>query len=51
MGVNDKMWTDLDLYRGSTLGIGVCATERYYSKVDVGHIYWKEKETQGKFYS
>ena len=40
MGINDKVWTDLDLYRGTNLGIGVYAIERFYPKVGVGKI-WK----------
>ena len=32
MGVNDKVKTDLDLYKG----MGVYATERSYPKADVG---------------
>ena len=38
MGVNDKVKTDLDLHRGSNLGIGVYAIERFYPKVSVGQI-------------
>ena len=32
MGVNDKVWTDLDLYRRSNLEIGEYAIERSYPK-------------------
>ena len=39
MGVNDKVLLDLDLYRGSNLG--VYAIERSYPKVGVGQI-WKK---------
>ena len=38
MGVNDKVGTDFDLYRGSNLGMGVYAFERSYPKVDGGQI-------------
>ena len=38
MGVNDKVRTDLDLYTGSNLRMGVYATERSYPKVGVGQI-------------
>ena len=38
MGVNDKVRTDLDLHKGSNLGMGVYATERSYPKVGVGQI-------------
>ena len=41
MDVNDKVWTDLDLYRGSNLGMGGDAIERSYPKVGVGQI-WKK---------
>ena len=41
MDVNDKVWSDLDLYRGSNLGMGVYAIERSYPKVGVGQI-WKQ---------
>ena len=37
MGVNDKVKTDLDLYKG----MGVYATERSYPKANVGQI-WKQ---------
>ena len=33
MGVNDKVRTDLDLHKGSNLGMGVHAIERSYLKV------------------
>ena len=36
--VNDKVRTDLDLHKGSNLGMGVYATERSYPKVGVGQI-------------
>ena len=36
MGVNDKVRTDLDLYKGSNLEMGVYAIERAYPKVGVG---------------
>ena len=38
MGVNDKVWTDPDLKKGSNLGMGVYAIERSYPKV-VGQIW------------
>ena len=38
MGVNDKVRTDLDLYKVSNLGMGVYAIERSYPKVGVGQI-------------
>ena len=41
MGVNDKVWTDLDLYRGSNLGMEIYAIESSYLKVSVGQI-WKQ---------
>ena len=41
MGINDKVWTDLDLYRGSNLAMGVYAIERSYPKVVEGQI-WKQ---------
>ena len=41
MGVNDKVRTDLDLHKGSYLGMGVYAVERSYPKVGVGQI-WKQ---------
>ena len=41
MGVNDKVWTCLDLYRGTNLGMGVYAVERSYPKVGIGQI-WKQ---------
>ena len=41
MGVNDKVRTDLGLYKGSNLGMGMYAIERSYPKVGVGQI-WKQ---------
>ena len=38
MGVNDKVRTDLDLYKGSNLEMGVHGIEKSYSKVGVGQI-------------
>ena len=38
MGVNDKVRTDLDLHKGSNLGMMVYAIERSYPKVGVGQI-------------
>ena len=38
MGVNNNVWTDLGLYRGSNLGMGVYAIEKSYPKVGVGQI-------------
>ena len=38
MGVNDKIRTDLDLHKGSNLGMGVYAFESSYLKVGVGQI-------------
>ena len=38
MGVNDKVRTDLDLHKGSNLGMGVYAIERSYPSVGVGQI-------------
>ena len=38
MGVNDKVRTDLDLYKGSNMGMGVYAIERSYPMVGVGQI-------------
>ena len=38
MGVNDKVRTDLDLHKWSTLGTGVYVIERSYPKVGVGQI-------------
>ena len=37
-GVNDKVRTDLDLHKGSNLGMWVYAIERSYPKVGVGQI-------------
>ena len=39
MGVNDKVWTCLDLYSGTNLGMGVYAVERSYPKVGIGQIW------------
>ena len=50
MGVNDKVRTDLDLHKGSILGIGVYAIERSYFKVGVGQI-WKQYLKQLKTYA
>ena len=41
IGVNDRVRTDLDLHKGSNLGMGVYAIERSYPKVGVGKI-WKQ---------
>ena len=41
MGVNDKVRTDLDLHKGSNLGMVVNVVERSYPKVAVGQI-WKQ---------
>ena len=41
MVVNGKVWTDLDLYRGSNLAIGMYAIKRSYPKVGVSQI-WKQ---------
>ena len=38
MGVNDKVRNDLDLHKGSNLGMVVYAIERAYPKVGVGQI-------------
>ena len=38
MGVNDKVRTDLDLHKGSNLGMVVYAIERSYPKVGVCQI-------------
>ena len=38
MGVNDKVRTDLDLHKGSNLGMWGYAIERSYPKVGVGQI-------------
>ena len=52
MGVNDKVRTDLDLHKGSDLGMRVYAIERSYNypKVDVGQI-WKQYHKQLKKYA
>ena len=40
MGVNEvHVGTDLDLHKGSNLGMGVYAIERSYPKVGVGQIW------------
>ena len=38
MGVNNKVRSDLDLNKGSNLGMGVYAIERSYPTVGVGQI-------------
>ena len=38
MGVNDKARTNLDLHKGSNLGMVVYAIKRPYPKVGVGQI-------------
>ena len=38
MGVNDKVRTDLDLHKGSNLGMGVYTIERSYPKVRVSQL-------------
>ena len=50
MGVNDKVRIDLDLHKGSNLGIGVYAIERPYPKVGVGQI-WNQYLKQLKNYA
>ena len=50
MGVNDKVRTDLDLYKGSNLGMGVYAIKRSYPKVGVCQI-WKQYRKQLKNYA
>ena len=50
MGVNDKVRTDLDLHKGSNLGMGVYVIERSYPKVGVGQI-WKQYLKQLKNYA
>ena len=50
MGVNNKVKTDLDLHKGSNLGMGVYANERSYPKVGVGQI-WKQYHKQLKNYT
>ena len=47
MGVNDKVRTDLDLHKGSNLGMGMYAIERSYPKVGVSQI-WKQYPKQLK---
>ena len=41
MDLNDKVWTELDLYRRSNLRMGVYAIEISYPNVGVGQI-WKQ---------
>ena len=41
MGVNDKVRTNLDLHKGSNLGMGAYAIGRSNPKVGVGQI-WKQ---------
>ena len=36
MGVNDKVRTNLDLHKGSNLGMRVYIIERSYPKVGIG---------------
>ena len=50
MGVNYKVRTDLDLDKGSNLGMVLCAIERSYTKVGVGHL-WKLYFKQFKNYA
>ena len=50
MGVNDKIRTDIDLHKGSNLGMSVYAVERSYPKVGVGQI-WKQYLKQLKNYA
>ena len=50
MGVNDKVWTDLDLHKGSNFGMWVCGIERSYPKVGEGQI-WKQYLKQLKNYA
>ena len=50
MGVNYKVRTDFDLDKGSYLGMGLCAIERSYTKVGVGHL-WKLYFKQFKNYA
>ena len=38
MDVNDKVRTDLEVHKGSNLGMAVYAIERSYPKVGVGQI-------------
>ena len=38
MGVNDKVRIDIDLHKGSNLGMGVYTIERSYPKVGVGQV-------------
>ena len=47
MSVNDKVRTDLDLHKGSNLGMGVYAIKGSYPKVGVGQI-WKQDLKQLK---
>ena len=50
MGVNDKVNTDLDLHKGSNLGMGEYTIERSYPKAVVGQI-WKQYLKQLKNYA
>ena len=50
MGINDKVRTDLDLHKGSNLGMGVYVIERSYPKVGIGQI-WKQYLKQLKNYA
>ena len=50
MVVNDKVRTDLDLHKGSNLGMGVYAIKWSYPKVGVGQI-WKQYLKQLKNYA
>ena len=47
MDVNDKVWTDLDLHKGSNWGLKVYAVERTCPEVGVGQI-WKQNLEQLK---
>ena len=50
MGVNDKVRTDLDLHKGSNLGMEVYAIVMSYPKVGVGQI-WKQYLKRLKIYA
>ena len=50
MGVKDKVRTDLDLHKESTMGMAVYAIEKSYPKVGVGQI-WKQYLKQLKNYA
>ena len=50
MSINDKVSTDLDLHKGSNLGMGMYVIERSYPKVGVGQI-WKHYLKQLKNYA